>query len=384
MHFGENQLSRSLIGLSPLSTGHPPGFQPWWVRSSTRSYPRFNLPMDRSLRFGSIACDYDALFRLAFATATPHGLTLPHTITRRLILQKARSHFTPARRLETLPRLVGTRFQVLFHDPSPGHFSPFPHGTCSLSVTREYLGLGGGPPGFTRDFSGPVLLGIPSESRIDFAYRGITLYADGFHQSSAIYAISYSLPDQQLWLDGPATPITQRLPAITRNRFGLFPVRSPLLGESRLLSLPVGTEMFHFPTFPPPALCVQAGAVGHYAQPGFPIRKSPDRSLVADSPGLIAGSYVLLRLLVPRHSPCALINLATTDDARVHCAVLKIRAVSVPAAHRAFGGPALLRLARQAAVPSGPNSVLGLCNPRDQASRAAVSCDTAAVLTCPG
>ncbi|MEU8844603.1 thiopeptide-type bacteriocin biosynthesis protein, partial [Streptomyces roseus] len=31
---GENQLSRSLIGLSPLTTGHPPGFQPWWVRSS--------------------------------------------------------------------------------------------------------------------------------------------------------------------------------------------------------------------------------------------------------------------------------------------------------------------------------------------------------------
>src|SRR5213596_3459331 len=79
MHFGENQLSRSLIGLSPLPTAHPPGFQPWWVRSSTRSYPRFNLAMGRSLRFGSRACDYIALFRLAFATATPHGLTSPHT-----------------------------------------------------------------------------------------------------------------------------------------------------------------------------------------------------------------------------------------------------------------------------------------------------------------
>jgi hypothetical protein len=63
--------------------------------------------------------------------------------------------------------------------------------------------------------------------------------------------------------------------------------------------------------------------------PGFPIRTSPDQSLVADSPGLIAGSYVLLRLLVPRHPPCALINLATTD-ARVHYAVLKIRAVPTP------------------------------------------------------
>jgi hypothetical protein len=83
---------------------------------------------------------------------------------------------------DSLPRLVGTRFQVLFHDPSPGHFSPFPHGTCSLSVTREYLGLGGGPPGFTRDFSGPVLLGMPSGSRKSFAYRGITLYADAFQR----------------------------------------------------------------------------------------------------------------------------------------------------------------------------------------------------------
>src|SRR5580765_1780996 len=79
MHFGENQLSRSLIGLSPLSTAHPPGFQPWWVRASTTSYRRFTLAMDRSLRFGSRTRDSTALFGLAFATATPHGLTSPHT-----------------------------------------------------------------------------------------------------------------------------------------------------------------------------------------------------------------------------------------------------------------------------------------------------------------
>src|SRR3954452_4298988 len=80
MHFGENQLSPSLIGLSPLPTAHPPGFQPWWVRSSTRSYPRFNLAMGRSLGFGSRARDSQiALFGLAFATATPHGLTSPRT-----------------------------------------------------------------------------------------------------------------------------------------------------------------------------------------------------------------------------------------------------------------------------------------------------------------
>jgi hypothetical protein len=33
------------------------------------------------------------------------------------------------------------------------------------------------------------------------------------------------------------------------DRFGLFRVRSPLLTESRLISLPAGTEMFHFPAF---------------------------------------------------------------------------------------------------------------------------------------
>src|SRR5437870_11937006 len=58
MHFGENQLSPSLLGLSPLSTGHPPCFQPGWVRPSPGSYPRFSLPMDRSLGLGSTACDW--------------------------------------------------------------------------------------------------------------------------------------------------------------------------------------------------------------------------------------------------------------------------------------------------------------------------------------
>ena len=53
IYFGENQLSPSLIGLSPLSTGHPERFQPLTVRSSTQFYLSFNLPMDSSLGFGS-------------------------------------------------------------------------------------------------------------------------------------------------------------------------------------------------------------------------------------------------------------------------------------------------------------------------------------------
>jgi hypothetical protein len=60
-------------------------------------------------------------------------------------------------------------------------------------------------------------------------------------------------------LKSPTTPNMQPLPGITHARFSLFRVRSPLLTESLLFSLPVGTEMFHFPTFPLPALYIQAG-----------------------------------------------------------------------------------------------------------------------------
>ena len=55
----------------------------------------------------------------------------------------------------------------------------------------------------------------------------------------------------------------------TRGRlhaFGLgsIPFRSPLLGESLLISFPQGTEMFHFPRLSSPCLCVQHGITPHY------------------------------------------------------------------------------------------------------------------------
>lgn len=63
----------------------------------------------------------------------------------------------------------------------------------------------------------------------------------------------------------------QRPPAITHHWFSLIRVRSPLLTESLLFSLPVGTEMFHFPTFPPRTLCVQVRVTQSLARwAGFP------------------------------------------------------------------------------------------------------------------
>ncbi len=178
------------------------------------------------------------------------------TLTRRLILQKARSH-----NLRRSYGLYAHGFRIYF-TPLSGFFSPFPHGTSPLSVTREYLGLAGGPARFTRDFSGPELLGIPFDSQCSFGYGGVTLYAGPFAWPSPTTLISYCLSARQNGLKGPSTPVLQRLAAITQYWFGLFRFRSPLLSESLLFSLPVGTEMFHFPTFPPPTLYIQVGVTG--------------------------------------------------------------------------------------------------------------------------
>ena len=123
-------------------------------------------------------------------------------------------------------------------------------------------------------------------------------------------------------LSGPTTPNRQRRQAVPPARFGLFPFRSPLLRESLLLSSPRGTEMFQFPRFPPPGLCVQPGVTGHLPLPGFPIRTSTDQSLVGSSPWLIAATHVLLRLQAPRHPPLALCSLEN-KDARARYGVLK-------------------------------------------------------------
>ena len=50
-------------------------------------------------------------------------------------------------------------------------------------------------------------------------------------------------------------------------------------------------------------------------RPGCPIRRSPDQSLLSGYPKLIAACHVLLRLLAPRHPPCALSSLTTIERA---------------------------------------------------------------------
>lgn len=153
MHFGENQLSRSLIGLSPLPTAHPLSFQPKWVRASTTSYRRFTLAMGRSLRFGSRTRDSNALFGLAFATATPHGLTSPHATNSQAHSSKGTP--SPIKALTDCKRTVsgtislpsrGTfhlSLTVLFRYRSPGSIQAYrvvPADSQQISRARCYSG----------------------------------------------------------------------------------------------------------------------------------------------------------------------------------------------------------------------------------------------------
>jgi hypothetical protein len=108
-----------------------------------------------------------------------------------------------------------------------------------------------------------VLLGIQLRRRSRFRLRDSYPLWCSFPATSTNAALCHSLRVRQNPPSRPTTPITKRLPAITRDRFSLFRFRSPLLTESRLLSLPEGNEMFHFPSFPPHALCVQAWVTGH-------------------------------------------------------------------------------------------------------------------------
>ena len=155
MHFGEYELFPSLIGLSPLPSGHPKTFQRQRVRSSTMCYHSFNLPKGRSHGFASTTTNYGALFRLAFATdPVLNTLTSLVTVTRRLIMQKARRHHKVAP--TACKRMVSGSVSL----PCSGFFSPFPHGTCSLSVSQEYLALPDGSGRFRQDYTCPALLRI--------------------------------------------------------------------------------------------------------------------------------------------------------------------------------------------------------------------------------
>ena len=146
----------------------------------------------------------------------------------------------------------GFRFYFTLHLES---FSPFPHGTGSLSVTREYLALRDGPRRFPPDFTCPAVLGCPIREPTRFRLQDYHLLWSAFPGSSTSVLVFDS---PALRRPDPATP-----PHASVLGFRLVPVRSPLLGESNFLSLPGGTEMSHFPPLASFRLWIQRRMTGH-------------------------------------------------------------------------------------------------------------------------
>ena len=107
------------------------------------------------------------------------------------------------------------------------------------------------------------------------------------------------------WSYYPAAALPQR-------RFGLFPVRSPLLGASLLFSLPAGTKMFQFP-----ALASSTWS-RMYVLHTYRLSHSeiPGSRVICTYPGLIAAYHVLHRLCEPRHPPCALLYFVLYNGLR--------------------------------------------------------------------
>ena len=142
----------------------------------------------------------------------------PKAISRRTSYLCVRLEFHPAHSSIGTPSLslrllVDIRFQVLFHSP-PGVLFTVPSWYYALSVAIESLALEGGPPCFPQDSSCPVVLWIPA-SNSSFSRTGL-------------------LPSLAL-LAGPQPRTPEGA------RFRLCPLRSPLLGASRLISSPPAT-----------------------------------------------------------------------------------------------------------------------------------------------
>ena len=121
----------------------------------------------------------------------------------------------------------------------------------------------GGPPGFSPRFTRADLLRKPIRRLLDVDYGTVALCGARFH--------ALRLSNGLVTPAEGATPRTRLLRPPVRNAwplartgFRLFPFRSPLLRESRLISFPRGTEMFHFPRLPSTDLCVQSAMTPHY------------------------------------------------------------------------------------------------------------------------
>ena len=207
MHFGENQLSRSLIGLSPLPTTHPLSLQPKWVRASTRSYPRFTLAMGRSLRFGSRTRHYTTHYCVDTPYSDSLSLRLPlNGLTSRHVpdSQAHSSKGTPSphdksRALTDCRHTVSGTISL----PSRGTFH---HSLTVLSAIGhwEVFRLTGWSRQIHSRFHGPAATrGTCHNRERVFTYRALTVYGRPSQATSINTNFSDCRPGRQTREDTP-------------------------------------------------------------------------------------------------------------------------------------------------------------------------------------
>ena len=172
----------------------------------------------------------------------------------------------------------------------PKCFSPFPHGTGSLSVSREYLALPDGPGRFTQGSTCPALLRMP--------LRFTLLRIRSFH------ALRPRFPARSARSVSCGVAVLQ--PRACRNTRGLgySPFARRYWGNHCCFLFLRVLRCFSSPRWPPASggmSCLQHDGLSHSE-----IRGS--RAMCA-SPRLFAACHVLHRLREPRHPPCALIYL---------------------------------------------------------------------------
>ena len=162
---------------------NPGGFGPPRGLTPASACPRIAHPASR------LPPTTERPVQTRFRSGSLRGLASPRTATRWLILQKARRHSRKG-----CSDCSGARgFRCCF-TPLSGCFSPFPHGTGSLSVAGECSALEGGPPGFDPDSTWPGLLGKEDMRSGALRLRGSHPVPPAFPGRSAEHRICHRTP----------------------------------------------------------------------------------------------------------------------------------------------------------------------------------------------
>ena len=183
---------------------------------------------------------------------------------------------------------------MFYFTPLPGFFSPFPHGTSSLSVTKQYLALRDGPRSFIRDFSCLVLLWIPLISTF-LSYTGLSPSMVCFSKTFLLeLLIIYRGPNPMcITTHGLGSSYFAR--HYSRNRFLFL-----FLWVLRCFSSPRSLLIYYF---------THIWILRLFVLSEFPHSDISGLMDICSYPKLFAAYHVLLRLLVPSYSPYALCSL---------------------------------------------------------------------------